>query len=256
MLRRQAFASLQHGFLRSVENVFIHNFVTPNGVWENAFLYNIDTHFLLLWLLGRSYALLCHWQMLFAFWNVADVVAKRKMLSSYFCVTGRCCCHIFCGRCYTTLHYVASYCIGWCYCQMADGIATYFYYYFVMADVIAQWQMEIPQLFNFIWWQVFLPSGTWNGHCKVVVIYHLVDVIPMRQMDVHGCTYFSFSSEVLCRTLFHMWGRWYLPMFLFRDELFTLMNNAFIHLQRFWSSLPTILEFYMVTLWPVMLQWS
>ena len=29
MLSRQAFASLQHGLLRSVENVFIHNFVTP-----------------------------------------------------------------------------------------------------------------------------------------------------------------------------------------------------------------------------------
>ena len=47
MLRRQAFASLQHGFLRSVENVYIYNLVTPNGVWENVFLYNIDTYFLL-----------------------------------------------------------------------------------------------------------------------------------------------------------------------------------------------------------------
>ena len=46
MLRRQAFASLQHGFLRSVENVFIYNFGTPNGVKENVFLYyNIDTSF-------------------------------------------------------------------------------------------------------------------------------------------------------------------------------------------------------------------
>ena len=57
MLRRKAFASLQHGFLRSVENVYIYNFVTPNGVWENVFLYNIDTYFLLS-LLGRCYALL------------------------------------------------------------------------------------------------------------------------------------------------------------------------------------------------------
>ena len=29
-------------------------------------------------------------------------------------------------------------------CQVADGIATYCYYYSVMADVIAQWQMEWP----------------------------------------------------------------------------------------------------------------
>ena len=46
MLRGQAFASLQHGFLRSVENVFLINFVTPNGVWENVLLYNIDACFL------------------------------------------------------------------------------------------------------------------------------------------------------------------------------------------------------------------
>ena len=63
MLSSQTFACLQHGFLRTVENVFIHNFVTPNGVWENIFLHNIDTYFLFL-LLGRCYACLCQWQML------------------------------------------------------------------------------------------------------------------------------------------------------------------------------------------------
>ena len=66
---------------------------------------------------------------------------------------------------------------------MADGIATSFLFY-VMEGVIAQWQMEWP--------------------LQVVVVYHLVDVIPRGKMDVHGCTYFSFSSEVLCRTSSHM----------------------------------------------------
>ena len=42
MLRRQAFASLQHGFLMTVENVFIHNFVTANGVWGKNHVHNIQ----------------------------------------------------------------------------------------------------------------------------------------------------------------------------------------------------------------------
>ena len=68
---------------------------------------------------------------------------------------------------------------------------------------------------------------------------------------------FSFNSDVLCRTSSHMWGRWYLPMFLFRNGSLTLMNRAsFIALVRFWSSLPIIVKLLMVTLWPEMLQWS
>ena len=34
LIRRQAFASLHHGFLRSEENVVLYNFETPEGVWE------------------------------------------------------------------------------------------------------------------------------------------------------------------------------------------------------------------------------
>ena len=110
MPRRQAFASLQHGFLSPVENVFIHNFVTPNGVWENVFLYNIGTYF--------YYDV---WQMLCLIMSLTDVVCLLEC--------GRCYCQeedviffflcdwqmllpYFCGRCYTTLHYVATYCIG------------------------------------------------------------------------------------------------------------------------------------------------
>ena len=64
-----------------------------------------------------------------------------------------------------------------------------------------------------------------------------------------GSVYFNFSSEVLNRTSSHMCGRWYLPMFLLRDGLLTLMYKAsLIVLMRFWSSLPTILKFSIVTL--------
>ena len=41
-----------------------------------------------------------------------------------------------------------------------------------------------------------------------------------------GSVYFNFSSEVLSRTSSNMQGRWYLPMFLLRDGLLTLMYKA------------------------------
>ena len=60
---------------------------------------------------------------------------------------------------------------------------------------------------------------------------------------------------MLIRTSSHICGRWYLPMFLFRDGLFLLIYRAsLIALFRFWSSLPTILKLSMVTEWPEMLR--
>ena len=54
-----------------------------------------------------------------------------------------------------------------------------------------------------------------------------------------------------------MCGRWYLPIFLFRDGLLTLIYRAsFMVLRRFWPSLPTISKLSMVTLWPEMTEWS
>ena len=58
--------------------------------------------------------------------------------------------------------------------------------------------------------------------------------------DVIGTgSYFNFSSMLMIRTSSHTCGRWYLPMFLLRDGLLTLMNiDSFINLERFCSSLP------------------
>ena len=68
---------------------------------------------------------------------------------------------------------------------------------------------------------------------------------------------FKFSSEMSSRTSSQMCGRWYLPMFLLRDGLFTLMYRAsFMVLKRFWSSLPSMEKLSIVTLWPQMLRWS
>ena len=71
-----------------------------------------------------------------------------------------------------------------------------------------------------------------------------------------GSYYFSLSSEVLNRTSSHMWGRWYLPMFLFRDGLLTLTyRTSLMALMRFCSSLPTMLKFPKETWWPVVVKW-
>ena len=69
--------------------------------------------------------------------------------------------------------------------------------------------------------------------------------------------YFKFSSEMLSRTSSQMCGRWYFPIFLLRDGLFTLMYRAsFMVLKRFWFSLPSMEKLSIVTSWPEMLRWS
>ena len=70
-----------------------------------------------------------------------------------------------------------------------------------------------------MWWLVLLPGGRWNGHCGVT--------LSCGRCYCHGSwSYFTFSSEVLSRTSSQMWVRWYLPIFLFRDGLLTLIYNA------------------------------
>ena len=69
--------------------------------------------------------------------------------------------------------------------------------------------------------------------------------------------YFRFSSEIFNRTTSQICSRWYLPMFLFRDGLLTLIYRAsFMVLMRFWSSLPSMEKLSIMTAWPEMLRWS
>ena len=121
-----------------------------------------------------------------------------------------------------------------------------------LADVIANWQIELPPQGVFVnTGRCYLPGDRWIittiGRCYCQVADGIAT----------GLDYFNFSSGVLSRTSSHMCGRWCLPIFLLRDGLLTLMNNAsFIHLLRFWSFLPTMLKFSMVTWWPLVLKWS
>ena len=92
LIWRQAFASLQHGFLRSKENVVLYNFETPGSVWENVVSYNILTLVFIKPLfkadvlpqcyIGSSYA----WQMLFAIWDVVDVITTEEDVISSYCL--------------------------------------------------------------------------------------------------------------------------------------------------------------------------
>ena len=95
--------------------------------------------------------------------------------------------------------------------KMTDVIAKW---QMVVADVIARWQMVWPLL------------GGW----LVGVITRLADSIAIGQLF-----YFILSSAMLNRTSSQMCGRWYLPMFLFRDGLMTLIYRAsLIVLMRLW----------------------
>ena len=68
-------------------------------------------------------------------------------------------------------------------------------------------------------------------------------LLPYWQMLWSQVNYFILSSEVFNRTSPQICGRWYLPMFLLRGGLLTLIYRASLMvLMRFWSSLPTMLK--------------
>ena len=118
-------------------------------------------------------------------------------------------------------------------------------YLFVVADGMA----------TFVTGWCYCHCGRWNGHWLEYFqgrSYHLGG-----RCYGHWVIIFNFSSVLLTRTSSHVWGRWYLPMFLFGDGLLTLINiDSLISLERFCSSLPTILKLLSGVEWPVMLLWS
>ena len=113
------------------------------------------------------------------------------------------------GRCYDHMYWV----IGRCCCHCG------------------RWNSHIGWS-DFEYARCYFLCGRWNGHWVNCFIYYFL-------------FHFTFlGSEMLNRTSSQMGGRWYLPMFLFRDGLLTLMYTAsFISHMRFCSSLPTILKF-------------
>ena len=73
-----------------------------------------------------------------------------------------------------------------------------------------------------------------------ICVYRLeeADVIAFVADVIATGSYLSFSSMLLIRTSSHTCCRWYLPMFLLRDGLLTLMNiDSFINLLQQWEKI-------------------
>ena len=82
-------------------------------------------------------------------------------------------------------------------------------------------------------------------------------LLVMHRCYYADCHYLVFSSGMANRTLFQMCGRLYLPMYLLRVGLLTLMYMAsLMALAIIWPSLSIILKFSSVVLWPVMFSCS
>ena len=128
-------------------------------------------------------------------------------------IFGWCYCHFY-DRCY-------CHGLGWCYCLCI--VYGRCYCHIVLADVIANCYVEDvkPHIFDF-----------WNkcdGWCYCLVadgmatagwLCHVADVIAM------GHDLILILVLLLSRTSSQISGRWYLPIFLFRDGLLTLIYNA------------------------------
>ena len=148
-------------------------------------------------------------------------------------------CQCVCGRCYVCILQHKKILYGWCYCQYVCGRCYNHrgwcycpFFWLMLLPMCGRWYSH----FGVMWWLMLLPSGRWNGHCRLGGNM-LADVIAKG----HYC--FDLSSGMLNRTSSHMCGRWYLPTFLFRDGLLTPMNrSSFIALLRFWSSLQHFLR--------------
>ena len=89
--------------------------------------------------------------------------------------------------------------------------------------------------------------------CVIGRCYSHLWLMELPQVSI----YFNLSSEMLNRTSSKICGRWYLPIFLFRDWLLTLIYKAsLMSLMRFWSSLPKMEKLSIVTECPEVLIWS
>ena len=101
------------------------------------------------------------------------------------------------GRCCNYLHWVT----GRCYCHSGRWSIT-------LVDGscfchCGRWNSHIGWN-DFDYGRCYCLCGRWNGHW------------------VNCLSYFILSSEMLNRTASHMWGRWYLHIFLFRMDCWPL----------------------------------
>ena len=146
------------------------SYIICNTKWcmGNVFLCNIDFNFYYncladvmpdcvigrCFLPGRCYLPFGMWQMLL----------PRGRCYPLFLMIGRCYCHIFCRRC---IYFVLC-------CNTLNWLMLF-----------AKWQMEKPHILIICCDADVIAQWQMNGHCRVVVVYLLVDVIPRPD----GCSW-------------------------------------------------------------------
>ena len=85
-------------------------------------------------------------------------------------------------------------------------------------------------------WLMVLPSGRWNGHCRVEDVKWLM-LLPLGRCYSPGSIFISILVlGMLYRTSSHICGRWYLPTFLFRDDCWPWYKELLLCLS--WGSGP------------------
>ena len=142
---------------------------------------------------------------------------------------------------------------GWCYCHNYDRCYCHILGRCYCLICVVSWQMLLPYIVR----QMLLPSFLWKmlkphkfwtfcNKCDVWCYCLVADgmatagwLYHFGRCYCHGSwSYFNFSSEVLSRTSSQMWGRWYLPIFLLRDGLLTLIYKTLQenHFLQTWGS--------------------
>ena len=97
-----------------------------------------------------------------------------------------------------------------------------------------------------LWLILSLSQMFWGSFLFVIMVHDVIEprwiLGVIRALILWGC-YLSLSSGDLTNTSSHICGRWYLPIFLFRDGSLTLISIAsLMDLAILWSSLPTKLK--------------
>ena len=116
---------------------------------------------------------------------------------------------------------------------------------------LGRWKSQFYSLLIMFMWQILCH---WTRCYWPLLFINLVIMVHGVIMEPWGCqggyqspvvvgSYLSFSSGDLASTSSHICGSWYLPIYLFRDGSWTLINIAsLMALAIFWSSLPTMLK--------------
>ena len=102
------------------------------------------------------------------------------------------------------------------------------FYFILLADVTTNivWQMLWPHILVQCGGRCYSQVAGGKATVGWVDIKWLMLLPQSRCYSNGSMTYFNFSSGMLNRTSSHMCGRWYLPIFLFKEVLVLPSHNV------------------------------